>query len=89
VANVKSAQKRNRQRIKTRAGNISKKTAMRSTVKTARAKLAAEPAAAAADIKAAITALDKAAQKGLIKKATASRQVSRLSVALNRALATK
>lgn len=87
MANVKSAAKRNRQRLKVRASNVTQKSAMRSKVKDARAKLASEPAQATPDIKHAIEALDKAAQKGLIKKKTAARRVSRLQRALNAAQA--
>ena len=85
MANVKSAEKRNRQRLKVRASNVTQKSSMRSKVKDARAKLAAAPDAAAGDVKHAIVALDKAAQKGLIKKKTAARRVSRLQKALNAA----
>ncbi len=89
MANVKSAEKRNRQRLKVRVSNVTQKSAMRSKIKDARSKLASEPAQATADVKQAIEALDKAAQKGLIKKQTAARRVSRLQRALNAAQATK
>jgi len=89
VANVKSAEKRNRQRLKVRVSNVTQKSTMRSKIKDARAKLASAPATATPDIKQAIEALDKAAQKGLIKKKTASRRVSRLQRALNAATAKK
>jgi small subunit ribosomal protein S20 len=79
MANHKSAQKRNRQRIKRRSTNVGHKGQMRATIRGLKARLVAEPARSAEELKAAITAIDKAAQKGVIRKQTASRMVSRLT----------
>jgi small subunit ribosomal protein S20 len=88
LANVASAEKRNRQRIKRRARNLTHLTPMRTYVKRALAALATkDPAKAKAAIALAIRYIDKAAQKGVIKKETASRKISRLTRAVNRAAA--
>jgi len=79
LANTASAEKRNRQRIKRRARNLSHLTPMRTYIKRARAAMATkDPAKIEAALKLAVRAIDKAAQKGVIKKQTASRKVSRL-----------
>jgi ribosomal protein S20 len=54
---------------------------MRTKIKTLRAKLVAEPAKTEAELKIAVAAIDKAVQKGVIKKQAASRTVSRLTIA--------
>jgi small subunit ribosomal protein S20 len=76
VANIQSSEKKNRQRITREARNRSRKSAMRTAVKKFRAELAAK-------IKAALPLIDRAAVKGVIKKGTAARTVSRLQSALN------
>ena len=79
MANVASAQKRNRQRIKRRATNLTHLTPMRTYVKRAVAALESKDAGKIdAAIKLAVRYIDKAAQKGVIKKETASRKISRL-----------
>jgi small subunit ribosomal protein S20 len=84
LANVPSAEKRNRQRIVRRARNLYHLTTMRSVVKKVRVAITAKDAAAAkAALPAAVKIIDKAAQKGVIDKKTASRKVSRLTVAVN------
>ncbi len=84
MANVPSAEKRNRQRIVRRARNLYHLTTMRSVVKKVRVAITAKDAAAAkAALPAAVKIIDKAAQKGVIDKKTASRKVSRLTVAVN------
>jgi len=87
MANVKSAEKRNRQNIKRRA----RRSAARATVKTVAAKTME---VIRGDAKGAVTALSnassviaKAAQKGTIPKGRASRKISRLHKARNKALA--
>jgi small subunit ribosomal protein S20 len=79
LANIKSQIKRNRQNIKRRARNRVYRGSARTYVKKAR--LAIESgdveAARAAAIQAA-SALDKAAQKGVLHKNNASRRKSRL-----------
>jgi small subunit ribosomal protein S20 len=80
VANIASAQKKNRQMIVNRARNRAAMSTVRTAIKKARAAVDAKSAEAAALVKAAISTVDKAATKGLIKKNTAARYVSRLSV---------
>jgi small subunit ribosomal protein S20 len=79
LANIASAEKRNRQRGKRRARNLSHLTPMRTYVKRAVAALETKDAGKiSAAIKQAVQRIDKAAQKGVIKKETASRKISRL-----------
>lgn len=86
MANVASAEKRNRQRIKRRARNLFHLTTMRSYVKRVRAAIEAKDAAkATAALGAAVQIIDKAAQKGVIDRKTASRKISRLTLAVHRA----
>jgi small subunit ribosomal protein S20 len=85
VANVASAEKRNRQRIKRRARNQFHLSTMRTYVKRVRAAVEAKDGKAADLLKAAIKVIDKAASKGVIDKKSASRKISRLTKSLNRA----
>ena len=83
MANLKSAEKANRQRITRTARNVAQKTAMRSVVKKLRAALDHKKLKeATALLPDAIRAIDRAASKGVIKRGTASRSVSRLTVAV-------
>jgi small subunit ribosomal protein S20 len=84
VANVPSAEKRNRQRIKRRARNQFHLSTMRTYVKRVRAALEAKDGKIAEALKAAIQVIDKAASKGVIDKKNASRKISRLTKAVNR-----
>ena len=84
MANIKSSQKAARQRITRTARNVARKTAMRTAVKKVRAALESKNAKGAKDaLAAAVRAIDLAASKGVIKRGTASRSVSRLTVAVN------
>ena len=84
MANIKSSQKAARQRITRTARNVAQKTAMRTAVKKVRAALASKDAMAAKAARpSAVRAIDMAASKGVIKRGTASRSVSRLTVAVN------
>jgi small subunit ribosomal protein S20 len=84
VANIKSSQKANRQRVTRTAHNVARKTAMRTAVKKVRAAVELKNAKVAkAALPGAIRAIDMAASKGVIKRGTASRSVSRLTVAVN------
>jgi small subunit ribosomal protein S20 len=84
VANIKSSQKANRQRITRTARNVARKTAMRSAIKKVRTAIGEKNAKGAQTaLKAAIRAIDLAASKGIVKRGTASRSVSRLTVAVN------
>ena len=80
MANIKSAEKRNRQRIKRTLRNRSVTSSVRTIVKRVRVAVAAKDTTAAqAALKDAISALDKAATKGVVHFKAASRTVSRLS----------
>jgi small subunit ribosomal protein S20 len=84
VANIKSSEKANRQRVTRTARNVARKTAMRTAVKKVRTAIDQKnPTAAKAALPVAIRAIDQAASKGVIKRGTASRSVSRLTVAVN------
>ena len=88
LANVASAEKRNRQRIKRRARNLQHLVTMRTHVKRARAaldKVQDSPDTVEPNVLAAIKQLAKAAQKGVIHKKTAARKISRLTKAVNKA----
>ncbi|MGB4101528.1 MAG: 30S ribosomal protein S20 [Alphaproteobacteria bacterium] len=80
MANHKSAVKRARQSVKRNLRNRAQSSAARGTVKKAESALAAKDAAAALpSLKMAESALARLAQKGVIKKKTASRKISRLT----------
>lgn len=79
MANIKSAEKRNRQMIKNRARNRTVMSALRTAVKKARTAVDAKSADAAALVKDAISTIDKAVTKGVLKRQTASRYISRLA----------
>jgi small subunit ribosomal protein S20 len=83
VANVASAEKRNRQRIKRRARNQFHLSTMRTYVKRVRTAIEAKDGKAAEALKVAITIIDKAAQRGVIAKKAASRKISRLTKSVN------
>ena len=79
MANIKSAEKKNRQMIKNRARNRAAMSALRSAVKKARAAVDGKSNDAATLVKDAISTINKAVSKGVLKAQTASRYVSRLS----------
>jgi len=83
VANVPSAEKRNRQRIHRRQRNLLHATKVRTYVKKVRAALASGGDAAQL-LAEAVRVIDKAAQKGVLKKQTAARKISRLTKQLAR-----
>ena len=88
MANVPSAEKRNRQRQKRRARNLQHLVPMRTRVKRARTTLADGKASSEETqemIVAALRQLARAASKGVIHKRTAARKISRLTVAMNKA----
>ena len=85
MANVQSAEKRNRQRIKRRARNQGHLSTMRTFVKRVRTAIEAKDGKLAEVLKNAVQVIDKAAQKGVIDRKTASRKISRLTKSVNRA----
>jgi small subunit ribosomal protein S20 len=79
VANIKSAQKQNRKMIKNRTRNRAAMGSLRTAVKTARAAVDGKAANAAELVKKAVAVIDGMVTKGIVKRQTASRYVSRLS----------
>jgi small subunit ribosomal protein S20 len=85
VANHKSAEKRARQAERRRIRNRAVTSSLRTRVKALREAIASgDKAAAAAKLRDAEKALRQAATKGVMKKETASRQVSRLAKAVHK-----
>jgi small subunit ribosomal protein S20 len=84
MANIKSAEKANRQRIRRTARNMAQKTEMRTMIKRLRAAIGGKKVKEAqALLKTAVSGIDSAASKGVIKRGTASRTISRLTVAVS------
>jgi small subunit ribosomal protein S20 len=82
MANIQSSEKKNRQRIKREARNASQKSAMRTAVKKLRAAIAAKDSKQTdALLKEATKLIARLGGRGVIKPRTASREVSRLTVA--------
>ena len=79
VANIKSAQKQNRKMIKHRARNRAAMASLRTAVKTARTAVDGKAADAQELLKKAVSIIDSAVTKGILKRQTASRYVSRLA----------
>jgi small subunit ribosomal protein S20 len=84
VANVPSAEKRNRQRLRRRQRNLTHLTRVRTYVKRVQAVVASgQKDPKVGDLlKEAVKLIDKAAQKGVLKRETASRKISRLTKAV-------
>ena len=84
MANHKSAEKRNRQNKIRNARNTHIRSTMRSYVKKVRTAIAeGDMETAKGVLEKAIPYIDKAASKGVIHKATASRKISRLAKLIN------
>lgn len=78
MANIRSAEKQNRKMIKHRTRNRAAMASLRTTVKSARTAVDAKSADAAALVKKAVSVIDGMVTKGILKRGTASRYVSRL-----------
>lgn len=89
MANHPSARKRARQNKKRRAANVQIKSSMKTALKKARVAVTGAAGDAHTLARAAETALDRAASRGVVSKQRVSRKVSRLMKALNRAKAAK
>jgi small subunit ribosomal protein S20 len=87
MANTKSAEKRNRQRLVREANNRVMRGGARTAIKKARVAIATGDPSAAELVRLAERALDRAATKGVIHANNASRRKSRLYQELNRAAA--
>ncbi len=84
MANHKSAIKRNKQSAARAARNNHVRTTMRTFVKQVRTAVAnGEREIARVALAKAVPYIDKAAAKGIIHKATASRKISRLNKLVN------
>ena len=85
MANIKSAKKRVLVNEKKAMQNQMIKSAVKTEVKKVRAAIeAGNKEEAAKALVAATSAIDKAESKGVFKKNTASRKVSRLALAINK-----
>ena len=78
MANIKSAEKQNRKMIKHRTRNRAAMASLRTAVKDAREAVDKKTSEAAGLVKEAVTIIDSAVSKGILKRQTASRYVSRL-----------
>lgn len=78
MANIKSQIKRNRQNERLRVANRVYRGRARTLVAKARVAMAAEKETSAESVRLAISALDKAAEKGILHKNNAARRKSRL-----------
>ncbi len=84
MANHKSAIKRNKQATVRAARNTQIRTTMRTFVKQVRTAVAnSDKETAQTALNRAVPYIDKAATKGIIHKATASRKISRLNKLVN------
>ncbi len=79
MANIKSAEKQNRKMIKHRARNRTAMASLRTAVKSARTAVDSKSANANELVKKAVSIIDSAVTKGILKRQTASRYVSRLA----------
>ena len=79
MANIPSAEKQNRKMIKHRARNRAAMASLRTAVKKARSAVDEQQGNAPALVKQAVSIIDSAVTKGILKRRTASRYVSRLS----------
>jgi small subunit ribosomal protein S20 len=85
MANHKSAIKRNRQNIKKREQNRDQRGAMKTQLKKARAEITHGGADwNTGEVKDAVRKLAAMAQKGILKRSTAGRRISRLMKSANR-----
>ncbi len=79
MANIRSAQKQNRKMIRHRARNRAAMAELRTAVKAARVAVDGKDAKAKDLVKKAVSTIDSAVTKGILKRNTASRYVSRLA----------
>ena len=79
MANIRSAEKQNRKMIKHRARNRAAMAGLRTAVKTARTAVDGKASNAPELVKKTVSIIDSAVTKGILKRQTASRYVSRLA----------
>jgi small subunit ribosomal protein S20 len=86
MANIKSSKKDIRRSAERRARNLSVKSGLKTHIKKVRVTAAAEDVPQTQEaLRAAIKAIDKAAQRGIIHKKQAARRKSRITKAANAA----
>lgn len=85
MANVKSAEKRNRQNIKRRERGKANRSAAKTAAHKAMEAVKKDGKKAVETLRDAISVLAKTAQKGSIPKGRAARKISRLYKAMNKA----
>jgi len=85
VPHHKSAKKRVRTNEVRRLRNLEDKSRVRGAIKAVRSAATQEEAQAA--LKSAVSTLDRAAKKGVLKSGTADRQKSRLTVSVSKRFA--
>jgi small subunit ribosomal protein S20 len=86
MANTKSSKKDLRRTVKRRARNLSTRSGLKTFVKKVKTAAATgEVATTQSALVLAISALDKAAQRGIIHKNQAARRKSRIAKAANKA----
>lgn len=79
MANIASAEKQNRKMIKHRARNRAAMATLRTAVKKARTAVDDKSNEASNLVREAVSVIDSAVTKGILKRGTASRYVSRLT----------
>ncbi|MBN2526009.1 MAG: 30S ribosomal protein S20 [Deltaproteobacteria bacterium] len=85
MANHIQAKKRNRQSIKRKVRNMTLKSWTRKSIIRLRSAIAAGELSQAEELlKVAVKNLDKSVSKSVMKKHTASRTISRLTIAVNK-----
>ena len=86
MANIKSAEKQNRQAIKHRAANRAGMSTLRTEIKRTREAIAAGDEKAAREAVSQVhSVIDRSAKRGLIKENTANRYKARLAASAKRA----
>lgn len=84
MANIRSAEKQNRQAQKRQARNRTGKSRLKSALKKARTAVTGATGDVKETISGTFSDIDKAAKRGIIKKNTANRYKSRLAAASKR-----
>jgi small subunit ribosomal protein S20 len=87
MPNTKSAARRARNSARKQVRNSAIRSHVKSAVKKFRTAVEAKATTSVADLRNAISVLDKAVKKGVVKRNTADRRKSRLTIALNKATA--
>lgn len=88
MANIRSAEKQNRQAEKRKARNRAEKSKLKSALKTAKTAIA-DGTVSKEMLSKSFSVIDKAAKKGVIKNNTADRYKSRLAGAVKRTTSSK